>query len=196
MDASAILNTLVSKQSLSGIGKAAGTSTANVSNVLQAALPSLLQGASTQANTASTASGFAEALSSHSKDDTSNVSSFLKHVDMEDGAKIISHLLTAKQTSQIAKDSGVDKATTTNILSAVAPLFMSILGQQTSGNSGNALGAILGSLTQNINVTSLLGSLLGAGSSSNKPSSHKPSSSQSNSGKTGSLLSGLMGLLK
>lgn len=194
MDERALMNTLLSSQSISGIGKAAGTSKINVQSVLANAVPFLLQGASNQANNASTAEGFAQALNDHAQEDTSNITSFMKDIDIKDGAKIISHLLNSASTNSIVNQSGVAKGTTQDILSAVAPLFMSLLGQQSSGTSTNALGSVIGSLTQNANVTSLIGSLLGSSSGS---SSNKPQSNQSSSGKkTGGLLSGLMSLLK
>ena len=141
MDASSILSTLLSSSSIKGISKAAGTSTANVTSVLSAAVPSLLQGASKQAS-GSTAASFAQALTDHAQADTSNLTSFFKNADLTDGSKIVSHLLGAKAnstTTSISKAAGTDSATTKSVLSAAAPLLMSLLGQQSSGSSGNAV---------------------------------------------------------
>ena len=181
MDASSILTTLLSSKSVSGISKAADASSADVTNILAAAVPSLLKGAQKQTS-GSNASGFVQALADHAGDNTSNVTTFLKGVDLSDGAKIVSHLLTGTEQKAIAKKAGTSASTTSSVLAAAAPLFMSLLGQQTSGSSASAIGSLLSGLASNGNLTSLLGSLLGS----------------SSGGKTGAggLASGLLGLLK
>ena len=188
MDTSAILKTLLGASSIQGIGQAANANTDTVKNVLSAAVPMLLQGVSQQANNSSTAQGITQALADHAKADTSNVASFLKGVDLSDGAKIITHLLGKNATGEIAKAAGTTSSTAKSILSAAAPLFMSLLGQQTSGTSASSLGNLVTSALGNANVASLIGGLLGGSSSS--------SGSSSNSSAAGSLLGGLMGLLK
>ena len=186
MDTSAILNTLLGSSSIQGISQAANSNTDTVKSVLSAAVPMLLQGVSQQANNAATSESITTALADHAKEDTSNVASFLKCVDLSDGAKIITHLLGNSATGDIAKAAGTTKATATSILSAAAPLFMSLLGKQTQGTSASALGSLVSGALGNVNVSSLVGSLLGGGSGSSSGS--KPSA--------GGLLSGLMGLLK
>ena len=187
MDTSAILSTLLGASSIQGISQAANSSSDTVKKVLSAAVPMLLQGVTQQANNASTAEGISQALSDHAKVDTSNIASFLKGVDLTDGAKIINHLLGKNATSEIAKKAGTTSAKAKSILSAAAPLFMSLLGQQTSGTSSNALGSLVSSALGNVNVASLVGNLLGGGNSS---------SGSSGNSAAGSLLNGLMGLLK
>ncbi|HBG65487.1 MAG TPA: hypothetical protein DDW78_03340 [Treponema sp.] len=196
MDISSILTPLLSSSSVNGIGKAADASASDVKNVLAQAVPVLLQAASKQTSGAS-GKGFEQALAEHAKDDTSNIASFLKNVDVSDGAKIISHLLgssSSATTKSISKASGVDSKTTASILAAAAPLFMSLLGQASGGQSGSQLTSLLGGLVGNTNVTSLLGSLLGGTSSSaaaSSSSSGKPSAS-STASVVGGLLSSLL----
>ncbi len=188
MDTSAILNTLLGASSIQGISQAANSNSDTVKKVLSAAVPMLLQGVSQQASNSSTAQSITQALSDHAKEDTSNIASFLKGVDLSDGAKIISHLLGKNAASDIAKKAGTTSANAKSILSAAAPLFMSLLGQQTSGTSASALGNLVSSTLGNVNVASLIGGLLGGGSNS--------SSNSSGSSAAGNLLGGLMGLLK
>lgn len=201
MDVNSLLTGLVSASNIKKISTASESSTADVKNVLAQAVPVLIQGAASQAK-GSTASGFEQALSDHASDKS-------KTLNMEDGAKIITHLLGSKAsatTGAIAKAAGVTKASATSILSAAAPLFMSLLGQQTSGTSGNALGSLLGGLTSNLNVGSLLGNLLGGGSASASTSSTSSTSGKKKDKKdkkdgkeesgAGNLLNGIMGLLK
>ncbi len=171
MDLNALMSTMLSSESIEGLGAKAESSPEEVRSVLGSALPLLLNGASAQATNQDTASGFVGALQQHSQDDASNISSFLGNVDMGDGAKIISHLLganTATQTQAVAQQTGVSQAQTGNILSAAAPLLLTLLGQQAAGNSNNnalGIGSLMGSLMGSGDMTSLLGGLLGGGSS-------------------------------
>ena len=186
MDIQKLLSELLSADSVKGLSKAAGASQKDVKKVVAAVLPSLLGGAKTQAESSDTAEGFTQALSDHAKDDTSDIKSFLANVDLEDGAKIIGHLLGGNQentTKAISAQTGVSTKKTGNILSSLAPLLMSLLGQQTgSDSSGSSIGSLMGSLLGNVDITSVLGGLLG-GSSSNS----------SGSMNLGSLLGGLLG---
>ena len=166
MDISNIVGTLMSSDSLKNIGKAAGTGTSDVKNVLSAAIPTLISGAKTQSEDEST--GFAAALLSHGKDDTSDLSSFLGKVDLKDGGKIIGHLLgknADKEIGEIATRANVAKKDTKNILSAVAPLLMSLLGKQASSDakedSASGIGAVASLFLKNADVGSLLGGILG-----------------------------------
>ena len=173
MDISSILGTLVSSDSISGISSAAGVSEGEAKSVLSSALPGLLSGALSQSEGADTVSGFAGALTQHSKDDVSDVKGFLSGVDLKDGAKIVSHLLGAGESGAVAAASaasGTSKAKTKGVLSAAAPLLMSLLGQETqaqqSQNSGLNVTGIIGSLLGNVDTTSLLLGLLGGGNQS------------------------------
>ena len=130
MDLNKIMKTLLSNESVAGVAKKAGVDIADVKKVITSALPSLLGGATAQSKNKETAQGFAEALTQHAKNDTSNIGAFLKDIDIEDGAKILGHLFgqnTLSQAEKISKKTGVSKANTGNILSLMAPLFMSSL---------------------------------------------------------------------
>ena len=89
MDITSLIGTLLSSDSISGVSKTTKSSSNDVTSILTAALPLLLDGAKAQAEDTSTAASFSKALASHGKDDTSDIASFLKNVDMEDGGKII-----------------------------------------------------------------------------------------------------------
>ena len=177
MDMTSLITTLLSSDSVSGVGKAANADKSNVQSVLNAALPLLLNGAKAQSEDKSTAESFANALLSHGQKDTSNVASFLKNVDLDDGAKIIGHLLgNGDSVKTIAKESGVSSKETSNILSAAAPLLMSLLGQGTSTKKNNNAAAALSiasAVLQNVDVGDLLGNLLGGGSTKKKTAAAK-----------------------
>lgn len=198
MDLKKLAGSLLSSDAISGLGKLTGATGSDITSVLTSALPSLLSGANEQAKDSGTSEGFVNALAQHAKDDTSNLTSFLGNIDLTDGSKIISHLLGANESSvvkSVAKETGVSQKKTASILSAAAPLLMSLLGQQADDDkdSGLDIGGLIGGLVDNVDVTSLLTGLLGGGSSSASGSSNtKPASSST----AGNLLCGIMKLFK
>ena len=192
MDIEKLLGELLSSDSLKGLSKASGASKNDVKKVVSEVLPSLLGGAKEQAEGSDTAEGFTQALSDHAKADTSDIKGFLKNVDLEDGAKIIGHLLGGNQestTKAVSEKTGVSAKKTGNILSSIAPLLMSLLGQQTgSDNSGAGVGNLMGSLLGGVDLSSLLGGLLGK-----KPaSSGNSSSSGKKKDSLGTMVGGLL----
>lgn len=173
MDLNALMSTLLSGDSLQNMGQITGTSTDDVASVLSSALPAMLSGAQGQVNDENALAGFAGALQDHAKDDTSDIASFLSGVDLEDGGKIVAHLLGAAQgetTEAAAEKAGLSIGKTGSILAAVAPLLMSLLGQQTAqqqeeeeapAQSGSLLSGLFGSLLGNVDMGSLILGMLG-----------------------------------
>ncbi len=208
-----VLGKLVNADTLQALGQFSGTGEGDIQNVLATALPALLQGVENNAADAATAPGLEQALSDHAKDDTSDITSFLKNVDKEDSTKILAHLLggdAAKVEKKAAKDTGLSNAQTAAILTACAPLLLSLLGQHGQSNAqgggllqalfgapdnddadndgigGELLGALLGGSSNNSGLGgALLGSLLGGSSHSGN--------SNSNSGLGGAILDSLLG---
>ncbi len=183
MDLQALMSTMLSEESIQNLGARAEASPDEVRGVLGNALPLLLNGASAQATNQETASGFLGALQQHAQDDASNVGSFLGGVDMADGAKIIAHLLganTATQTQAVAQQTGVSQAQTSSILSAAAPLLLTLLGQQAASSSNSAnnnaagIGSLMGALMGSGDMSSLLGSMLGMGGTANAQQAAQP----------------------
>ena len=172
MDIQALMNSMLSSDSIKSLSKVTGTTQKDVKKVLGSALPDLINGAVGQANDAGTAEGFVGALSDHAKDDTTDIASFLSNVDLQDGGKILGHLLGSgadAATEKAAAEAGVEKAQSGSILSAAAPLLMSLLGQQTSAeseqNNSSGIAGLMGSLLGNVDLGSLLGGLLGGSDS-------------------------------
>lgn len=207
MDLSKIAGSLLSNDSLKGLSNLTGADNKDITNVLTSALPSLLSGATEQAKNESTAASFAGALAQHAKDDTSDLTSFLGNVDLADGAKIIGHLLGSGKEETVkkaAKASGVSEKKTGDILSAIAPMLLSLLGQQAEEDDDKESGAsgLVGALLDNVDVGSLLSGLISTDTSSTstsgkkKPASSKkkPASSKKSdaSGIIGGILSGLL----
>ena len=209
MDLSKIAGSLLSNDSLKGLSNLTGADNKDITNVLTSALPSLLSGATEQAKDKKTSEGFAAALAQHAKDDTSDLTSFLGNVDLADGAKIIGHLLGSGKEETVkkaAKASGVSEKKTGDILSAVGPMLLSLLGQQAEDDDDKETGAsgLVGALLDNVDVGSLLSGLISTDTSSSststsgkkKPASSKkkPASSKKSdaSGIIGGILSGLL----
>ena len=141
MESNEFLSTLLGDDSVKSISKATGSNQQDVEKVLVAALPSLLGGALGQAQDEQTAGGFAGALADHAKVDTRDLGSFMSNVDMEDGGKIIKHLLGAQEEELAAKakkKSGIDTKKIIKIMAIVAPLLMAQMGKQAKAKSGSA----------------------------------------------------------
>ena len=130
MDLSSIFSTIMSKEGIGGIAEKTGASSLDIKNVLSSALPKFFSGADKQNTNSDTQQGFVNALSQHAASDTTNITSFLGNVDLTDGAKIVGHLLGKDGSDNVAAQTGVNSANTSNILSSAAPMFMSLLGKQ------------------------------------------------------------------
>lgn len=201
MDLSAIMTTLLSSDSVKTLSKRTDASQTDIKKVLNAALPALLEGVSDQAKNKSTAAGLEKALKDHAGDDTSDPAAFLGKVDLADGAKIIGHLLggSADSTAKsVAKKSGVSADKVTKILSAVAPLLLSLLGKQADEDKDKAsgAGALVGALLSNADVGSLLTGLLSGDDDDDSKKSSKKSAAKDDGIDLGDVASLLGGLLK
>ncbi len=143
---------LLSGGGLSAISKRARVDKTDIAKVLSEGIPSMISGMRNNASTDAGADSLSHALTDHSKDKTDNIAEFLNGADLKDGKKILGHIFGDDQTATIngiAKSSGVSKGKVTNILSMVAPLLLSVLGnQQQSGQQagGFSLAGMLGGL--------------------------------------------------
>jgi hypothetical protein len=169
MDINSIMKTMLGSDAVKGISSAAGTTQKSVKSVLSSALPSLVDGAVKQAQDKATASSFVKAINDHAGDNTRDLGSFLSGVDLSDGSKIIGHLLGSKKDETVkkaAEEAGVTKAKANGILSAAAPLFMNLLGNQASSgsdaqsNNASGIGGLMSTLLSNVDVGSLLTGLI------------------------------------
>ncbi len=196
MDLMQLLGAFSQSNYVNSVGSATNSSSADVSNILGAALPSLLAGAQAQSANSNTNAGFLQALTAHSANSTSDLESFVQHTDLEDGAKIVQHLLgdeSSDVVKQVAKKAGVSQKEAAKVMSAAAPLLMSLLGQelnnqasaQNSGASTDMVSGLMSGLLGGGGGASLLGTLLGGGQTT-----------QQNQNSGSGLLGGLLNLLK
>lgn len=218
MDLASMLQTMLSSDSIAKMGEKTGTSTDEVKSVLLSALPAMLSGVQGQANNQDTVAGFAGALDAHAQDDTSDIAAFLSNVDLEDGGKIVGHLLGGDQAATMkaaADKAGLSTAATGSILGAAAPLLMSLLGQQatqtvqaqsqaqqqSSSSDGGLLAGLLGGAqqqapAQSSGIFGLLGKLFGGGAQQQSAAGNPISSmmgSMLGDADITSLLSGFLG---
>lgn len=165
-----IIKTMLGKDTVGVLSKSSGAEKTQIESVIGAALPLMLEGMQNNASTKQGEQALTKALSDHASADASDVKSFLANVDAKDSAKILGHLFgdnTNKTVSALSKKAGLQKGQTTSILLQLAPLLLSLLGQQNNGNSGG-IGSILGGLLgggNNSSTGSLIGSLLGSDTS-------------------------------
>ena len=173
----------------------------DVNSVLAEALPALLLGANNQAKGKDTTDSFAEALADHAKADTKDVEGFFGNIDLEDGAKIIGHLLGTEKsdvTKKVAKKTGVSDDKTAMILAAAAPLLMSLLGQQADEDDNKSAGveALIGALLENVDLVELLTGTSSNDSGKKKSTKKKSAKKKEDNSVAGGLLNGLFKLLK
>lgn len=201
MDINKLAGVLLGSDSISGLSSLTEVSDKDVNSVLAEALPALLNGAGQQAKGKDTTESFANALAEHAKADTKDVAGFFGNIDLEDGAKIIGHLLGAEKsdvTKKVAKKTGVSDDKTAMILSAAAPLLMSLLGQQADEDDNKNAGveALIGALLENVDLVELLTGASSKESGKKKGTKKKAAKKKEDSSVAGSLINGLFKLLK
>ena len=143
-----LIDTFLGGDTVSTLSKNSGAKKSQVESVIGAALPLMLEGMQNNASTKTGEKALTQALSDHANSDPTDVKSFLSNVDSKDSAKILQHLFgenTNKTVSALSKKAGVEKGQTMSILLQLAPLLLSLLGQQNQNSSGG-IGSILGSL--------------------------------------------------
>ncbi len=143
------LTDLLSGDVIESLAKSTGASKKDTTSVLANALPDLMKSLSKNASTKEGAASLSKALDNHTTDD--GIGSLLQNIDLEDGIKILGHILGDDQAStskKISKKSGVDSDLTSTILASAAPLLLSALGSEKkkSGTREDGLSDLLGSL--------------------------------------------------
>lgn len=124
---------------------------AQVNQLIQLGLPTLIQALKTNAQTPTGAKALQNALTQHASDPVDDLSSFLGSVDQVDGSKIIGHILGSKSNSvqsQLSAQTGLQTNQVGSLLSSLAPLLMGTLAQQnlSAGSSSDGLQGLLGNL--------------------------------------------------
>lgn len=145
------LKDLLSGDVIEALAKSTGASKKDTSSVLANALPTLMKSMVNNASSKEGAKSLEKALDDHTSGDA--LTTLLDKIDLEDGAKILGHILGSDSDSvksTVSKKSGVDSELTTTILTSVAPLLLSALGSEKKKSNTKADG-----------LTDLLGGFLG-----------------------------------
>ncbi|MBO6054914.1 MAG: DUF937 domain-containing protein [Oscillospiraceae bacterium] len=153
----ASIASLLSGVGLDNISQAVGADQEGVASVLSSAIPSLLETMKENASTEEGAASLSQALEAHSKDDLTDLATFLGGVDADDSEKILGHIFGSNQqqaTTALAQNSGLSGNQVSSILIKLAPLLLTLLGKQQSSTNSGASSA---------GVTGLLSSVLGGG---------------------------------
>ncbi len=149
MNIASILGSLMDGNAVGAVSDKLNIPSDKVSSVLVSAIPVLLQNMQNNSSTESGASSLMKAMDDHSVN-LGSITDMIKGVDLNDGAKILQHILggnTSSVLSGLASKNGISSSQVSSILAAIAPSLLSLLGNaKGSGNSSDALGALLGSL--------------------------------------------------
>lgn len=204
-----LLGTLTSNDSVSSVSKKTGVSSKTTSKLLMMAIPLLISYMTKNASKKTGAQSLLSALGQHTSQAT--VQEQVAKADEDDGAKIIAHILGQDQNtvlSNLANQTGLTSGQVNSVLSNIAPALLNSLGTATNtaakkkkpaaAASGvnladgidlsDIMGLLGGTQTQTNTATDLLGSLLGAATTSNKKK--KTQSTPDLTGLLGSLLTG------
>ena len=145
MDMNDLMKMVVSSGAIDQVSQQTGVSADAAAAAVQELLPALLGGMKQQATDTNTQASFLQALADHSKEDTDDLSAFVKKVDTEDGDKIVNHLLGADKEAVAAKakkKSGLDTKDIIKIMAILAPILMAKMGNnaETAKKSSKSTG--------------------------------------------------------
>lgn len=188
------LNALLEQVPLGDLAAKFGVDEATMQAAVRQALPGLVGG---MAVNASDETGAAKLQAAVQKHQPASGTPTLKAIDVEDGQKIVKHVLGDKK-DDVAQALGSNAGSSAvadlvpQLLPLLAPLVMQFLAGKIGGagggtvSSGGGLGGVLGDL---------LGGLLGGGSNTGSNTSAKSTKKKSEpaGGDLGDLLGGLLG---
>lgn len=160
-----MLNSDLGKTVIQGISGSTHQNQSKTKDLLSLAMPVLTQAMQNNASTSKGAESLVQALESkHDGSVLNNLDQFFKggvdKTDLQDGQKIIGHILGDKEPNVIntlSKQVGLDSSSASHIIQSAAPILMGILGKQKSQSN----------LQNPSQITDLLGGLI-QGSSQNK----------------------------
>jgi hypothetical protein len=123
-----LLTSMTSSSSLDSMSRRTGGSNDQMAALITAALPILLRAMTANASTQSGAASLNEALGQHTR--TGSVAEQFATADMDDGAKILQHILGRNSSSVmngLSSQSGLSNDQVGSALSALAPVLLSSL---------------------------------------------------------------------
>lgn len=136
---------------LSKLGGKAGVDPAQAKQVAMMGLPSLVKAMDRNASTKEGAEALARALEQHKDDDIDDLNGYFDKVDTNDGAKILQHILSGKDTSfknNLADKTGLQTEQVSGILTQLAPMLLGMMGKEKAKRSAGTgdIAGILGDM--------------------------------------------------
>ena len=131
MDMETIMKMMLQSGALDQVSGMLGVDGKSAESAVEYVMPMLLRGMQSQMKSEDTKYGFLQALNDHSKQDTNDLRKAVKDADVDDGAKIVRHLLGSQEEEVAAKatrKSGLDTKTILKIMAILAPLLMTKMG--------------------------------------------------------------------
>ena len=128
-----LLKSMTSSSSLDTMSRRTGGSNDQMAALITAALPILLRAMTANASTKSGAASLNEALGQHTE--TGSVAEQFETADVDDGAKILQHILGGNSSSVmkgLSRQSGLSNDQVGSALSALAPVLLSSLSAASS----------------------------------------------------------------
>ena len=170
MDMETIMTMMLQSGALDQVSGMLGVDGKSSESAIEYVMPMLLQGMQGQMKNEDTKYGFLQALNDHSKQDTRDLRKAVQDADVDDGAKIVKHLLGAQEEEVAArakKKSGLDTKTILKIMAILAPILMSKMGQtaktETARSSSGDMMKVVGGLLDGVDakdVVNILGMLM------------------------------------
>ncbi len=142
---------------LKEMGNKVGASEKDVQKATMMGIPTLVEALHRNANNEGSKASLAKAMEAHRYDDVDNLESFMKKADLQDGNKMLGHILGGNQSNvenRISASSGLGGSQVQMLMSLLAPMLMGMLGkkkkeQNVSDNKINDLTDLLkGGLSQ------------------------------------------------
>ncbi len=128
-----LTNQLGNENILKELSKTANAEPSQIQKAVSLGVPALLESLGRNAKTEEGALSLAKALDSHKDDKVDDIEGFLKNVNMEDGSKILGHILGGnkqKVQKNLAAQTGLQDNQVQDILKQLAPLLLGSLGKQ------------------------------------------------------------------
>ncbi len=175
-----LLGSLQQNASVSNVSEKTGGSNEQIMKLIKLALPILILYMTRNANSQQGARSLLDALGDHQ--DTGNIADQIANADLEDGDKIIGHILGDDKKSVIsdlAGQTGMDYSQVVSALGSMAPGILSGLSAATTSADKKKKNGV--DLSDGIDLGDIMGLLGGTASQS------------SSSGGLGDLLGGLFG---
>ena len=144
MDMETIMKMMLQSGALEQVSGMLGVDGKSAESAMEYVMPMLLQGMQGQMKNEDTKYGFLQALNDHSKQDTRDLRKAVKDADVNDGAKIVKHLLGAQEEEIAAK--AKKKTAKTQTAKSSSGDMLSVVGGLLDGVDAKDVVNILGML--------------------------------------------------